>query len=66
MTSSIKCPCKDCEEREVACHSTCEKYKKYKEKLAKLPKDKREDVYLSYFANVIFRGRKKKNERINT
>lgn len=24
-------PCKDCEEREVGCHSTCEKYIEYKE-----------------------------------
>jgi hypothetical protein len=66
MTSNIKCPCKDCADRLVGCHSTCEKYKEYKQLLSELPKDKREDVYLSYFANVIFRERKKKNERNNT
>lgn len=26
----IQAPCKDCEERQVGCHSTCEKYAEYK------------------------------------
>lgn len=31
MKVSKSCPCnKDCEERNVTCHSTCKKYKKWK------------------------------------
>lgn len=28
----IQAPCKGCEERQVGCHSTCEKYAEYKKK----------------------------------
>lgn len=27
----INAPCKDCIERHISCHSSCEKYKKFKE-----------------------------------
>jgi len=26
----MKCPCRDCNDRTVTCHSFCEKYKKWK------------------------------------
>ena len=30
MVSTINCPCKDCEEREINCHQDCKKYKQFK------------------------------------
>ena len=34
----IKAPCKDCKDRKVGCHSTCEKYKAYQESNSKIRK----------------------------
>ena len=28
--TNLCCPCKDCDQRYVGCHSTCEEYKTYK------------------------------------
>lgn len=44
----IVAPCKDCKDRVLGCHSTCEKYnafKKEKEKLAELKKIQYENDY---------------------
>ena len=27
-----KCPCKDCQDRTVTCHSVCERYEEFKKK----------------------------------
>ena len=35
----IVIPCKDCEDRHVACHSTCERYIKWKEESDKIKKE---------------------------
>lgn len=32
----VKAPCKDCPDRKVKCHSSCEKYKEYREYLDKI------------------------------
>lgn len=32
----IVTPCKDCTDRHMACHSTCEKYKEWKQEFDKL------------------------------
>lgn len=39
----IEVPCKNCESREVGCHSKCEKYLKYREEWQKANKKIRED-----------------------
>ena len=31
-----KCPCVDCKERSVTCHSNCEKYKSWRKELDQL------------------------------
>lgn len=43
----MNCPCKDCDNRNIACHSVCEEYKKYKEDAAslKLKIDKQKEIY---------------------
>jgi hypothetical protein len=37
----VKPPCKNCTERSISCHSTCEKYLSYREQL-----DKQKDLIL--------------------
>ena len=32
----MKTPCKDCQERQLHCHSSCPKYAEYKQELADL------------------------------
>lgn len=39
-------PCKDCKERAIGCHSTCEKYKKYRTEWEELKKKKAEEKRL--------------------
>lgn len=33
VSATVLSPCKDCREREPHCHSKCDKYKAYKDKL---------------------------------
>ena len=37
-------PCKDCEQRELHCHSTCEKWQEYEAKKQKTYADRKERV----------------------
>lgn len=52
-------PCKDCEDRQVGCHAKCEKYRLYKQELDGLKKSDKQDVYLSYMVNAIYKRSKK-------
>lgn len=36
----MKAPCKDCDRRKFLCHSQCEKYKEFKNKLAEVAEAK--------------------------
>lgn len=36
--------CKECTDRVVGCHSTCESYKTYKEEMASLTKARKDDL----------------------
>lgn len=47
----IKCPCKDCEERYLECHSHCEAYQEYKQKKAE-------------YSNAVFKA-KLKRKKVN-
>lgn len=37
-----KCPCRDCSERTVGCHATCENYKAWKEETDRVNENVRE------------------------
>ena len=34
----MKCPCKDCADRKLLCHGSCEKYKAWKEESERVAK----------------------------
>lgn len=53
-----KSPCKDCEERELRCHSQCERYKRYKVELRDYEKQRRENVWDEY-ADYVYVQQKK-------
>lgn len=38
MCNAVQSSCKDCKNRTIGCHATCEAYKKYKEEHAKYRK----------------------------
>ena len=38
-------PCKGCEERQIGCHSSCEKYLDYKAKAEEIAKRQRADAH---------------------
>lgn len=44
----IRC-CKDCEDRQLHCHSTCERYIQEKREHDRLREKQREDQQLEYF-----------------
>lgn len=46
--NGIKCACKDCTDRKLGCHATCEKYKEYKEKSETINKIIRNEKTLNY------------------
>lgn len=55
-------PCKDCKNREIGCHSTCEKYIKYSKLNAKdYEERRREQDYKSFVYDSIERRRKYKH-----
>ena len=32
----VKCPCKECDERVLGCHGSCERYRKYQKDIKKV------------------------------
>lgn len=52
----MKIPCvRDCKNRSVDCHCTCEKYKEYKEEIEKANKKKRLDRQINkYFMQTYY------------
>lgn len=46
---NVQSGCKDCKERKSNCHSSCERYAKYKEELNRINDAKRNE-YLKLFA----------------
>ena len=43
------CPCRDCYDRRIGCHSTCEKYIKWSnKKKAQKQERKRDNDYINY------------------
>lgn len=43
----IKAPCKDCLDRTLSCHSSCQKYSDYREKLTAAKQAKRRDSVMN-------------------
>lgn len=37
---SISNPCKDCEDRELGCHSQCDKYSEFKSKIEEIKEER--------------------------
>ena len=63
----IKAPCKDCADRVVGCHSTCDKYKDWKEQ----DRQRKELIYESKIKDHFYRSttttklhRKKQNQTV--
>ena len=63
-------PCHHCNKRVVSdnynCHHDCAEYLSYREELANLNKEERDDVYQAYIVNAVYRKRKSKNEKNRT
>ena len=45
LMPEAKAPCKDCEERCLGCHATCEKYAAFKKDRGKFTRDLKKKVY---------------------
>jgi hypothetical protein len=60
-------PCHNCDRRYVTktenCHHKCSDYLAYREELANLNKEERDNVYQAYIVNAVYRKRKFKNEK---
>lgn len=58
----VSAPCKDCKDREVGCHSKCNRYLKFKEELKVIKEKEREDfmIYEYYSYSRARRGVKRK------
>lgn len=41
---SIKTPCKNCDERDVTCHTKCKKYIKYRQEVDRARQQKKETI----------------------
>ena len=63
-------PCRNCDKRVATatynCHHDCVEYLAYREELANLNKEERDNVYQSYIVNAVYRKRKCKNEKNRT
>lgn len=59
----VQAPCHDCTERTVGCHSTCEKYAKYKKDRNNLRHELKKKVYEerdmdSYVIDSVYRAQR--------
>lgn len=50
--SLARFPCKDCEKRELGCHSNCTEYKQAKNENERLNKKKREEAHLYEYSKA--------------
>lgn len=49
--SVLKAPCKDCPDRHMLCHDTCEKYQAFKKDREKISEIRRKDSDLRSYIN---------------
>lgn len=54
----IKSPCHKCKEREVGCHSTCEKYAEFRQRLDEINEREREAKYAGQLFGKATRSQK--------
>lgn len=47
-----KSPCKECEERKSGCHSTCEKYKEYRESIDHIKNEKKKEAEINNYVKT--------------
>lgn len=52
-------PCKDCEDRVLYCHSTCEKYAEFKKERKAICEAMKKSEHDKYFIQVIFKNKRK-------
>jgi len=63
MRDEIKPPCLLCEERQVRCHATCEKYKAWKDQHEAKKADMKEKLQADIIYDGYHRGIVRKNAR---
>lgn len=56
-------PCKDCEDRHVACHSQCDKYSEWKEEVEKQKLKCRQEMYSYIEMAGYVKSRARANQR---
>lgn len=52
-------PCKDCEERELGCHSHCIAYKKFRAEIDEISEKKRKQIEMEIFSYKMMKNRVK-------
>lgn len=52
-------PCKDCEERELGCHSHCIAYKKFRAEMDEISEKKRKQIEMEIFSYKMTKNRVK-------
>lgn len=60
-------PCKDCNDRQLGCHGTCERYKKWKERTMRSDEYKKmckECQYRNYVNGAVKRMRKRRSSNM--
>lgn len=59
----MMCPCKDCEDREIGCHSKCEKYKKFRDDVDASNEARRKETFAESYRIKSCISMKKKRRR---
>ena len=57
------CPCKDCTERSIGCHSTCGGYKDFTKKIANDKEEHRKYMKTTYWGRLPTGKKKKRGTR---
>jgi hypothetical protein len=59
----MNAPCKDCERREVGCHSVCAEYKEYNEHRERVRELRHLDTILSSMTRSCYRTRQRYHQK---
>lgn len=64
MLMKVNAPCKDCEKRQVGCHSTCEPYIKFAQERKEMNEAKVKEIEEGYYLREsIARMKRKRGKR---
>lgn len=65
VSARVTAPCKGCTDRSVTCHSSCERYKQYKQELENAKTEERKEAELYDLTMALTSNlRKKKYDKI--